>query len=239
MWWDGCGNAFLYLVEYLMLTRKNGPVQQGPQEWAVLPALDSGSNGCPVGTCPQGPGHWPPCTHLSLLHSFGWQRWFHNTTLKYQGLRIFILNLQKCSPLQKQHHHQEGKETTGSSWRWAALTPHVYNSSGATQCPELRSRSKRTGRACGPLRSQCSIRQPTRKERNVNVPPGNPHVTGIVFCWPPVLLTFPMPHAQVGLFSMLGTDPKAARKKRNGSCLFLQSFNWVVEEWNLVKRILL
>jgi len=51
---------------------------------------------------------------------------------------------------------------------------------------------------------------------------------------------FPMPYTQVGLLlSMLERDPKATGKTKNGSCLFLQSFNWVSEERRLVKRILL
>lgn len=56
-----------------------------------------------------------------------------------------------------------------------------------------------------------------------------------LFCSP-----FPVPYTQVGLLlSMFETDPKAAGKTKNGSCLFLQRFNWVGEERSLVKRILL
>lgn len=56
-------------------------------------------------------------------------------------------------------------------------------------------------------------------------------VPGWLFCFP-----FPVPYAQVGLLlSMLQTDPKAAGKTKNGSCLFLQSLTGLARNKALLK----
>lgn len=46
----------------------------------------------------------------------------------------------------------------------------LYTASVASPCPELRSGSRRTDRACGPLRSQYSAKHSTRKQRDISAP---------------------------------------------------------------------
>lgn len=69
----------------------------------------------------------------------------------------------------------------------------------------------------------------------MSVPPGGPHVTGIVFRWPPISLSFPTPHAQAGLLSMLETDPKAARKQRTALVYFCKVLTRSLRNETLLK----